>query len=141
MGGNEVLMQSVIRPLYIQRHPIYNDKYIIVLDPDFELFKDRLLNIYIIIARLLNLSYPNCLRYLRDQYGAQLIGKYQTSIDVLFDKSEELNALIRLLNTRLLLLEDEWKSPYIFKREEDGSITRTDFDNNNETNSGTFKAI
>lgn len=121
----------------LQRHPIYNDKYRL----NFNANDLTYVNTYIIVARLLGLTYANCLRLMRDQFGAQLIGKYTTDIDVLFDLTDEVIALKRLLNTRFALIIDEQKNPYIYKREEDGSITRTDFDGSNEVNSGTFKAI
>ena len=122
----------------LQRHPLYIDKYQIVMT---EQCPYQGLDVYVMFARLLGISYANCLRLMRDQFGAQLIGKYQTEVDVLLDSTQDIFVLIRLMNTRLALILDEKRVPYNFKREADGSITRTNFDGTNETNSGTAITI
>lgn len=122
----------------LRRHPLYLDKYQIVMT---ELCPYQDLDVYVIFARLLGISYANCLRLMRDQFDAQLIGRYQTEVDVLLDSIPDIFVLIRLMNTRLSLILDEKRAPYNFKQEADGSITRTNFDGTNETNSGTAITI
>ena len=54
----------------------------------------------LICARLFNLSYAQYLRMCRDCFGAEIIGKGSHYPVAYFKRSEELDALIKLLNAR-----------------------------------------
>ena len=61
-------------------------------------------NYHIMAARLMNLSFAQYLRFCRDCVGGELIGKGTMYPMVVFDKTPELVALVRLLNTRMNLV-------------------------------------
>lgn len=61
-------------------------------------------NYHIMGARLMNLSFAQYLRFCRDCVGGELIGKGTMYPMVVFNKTPELVALVRLLNTRMNLV-------------------------------------
>ena len=120
------------RYFYLEHSPVYQDKYIIRFDYDDNLFPTGTSGSYdVFISRLLNLSYANYLRYVRDRLGAQLIGKNNRNITVLFDNSLEVKAFINLINKRLEYVINEREFPYDYK-EENGEIEIIPFDGNED---------
>lgn len=55
----------------------------------------------VLFARLMNLSFPQYLRFCRDEFEAEVIGKHSTYPTVYFKKTAKTSALIRLLNSRM----------------------------------------
>lgn len=53
----------------------------------------------VIMARLFNLTYPDFLRYCRDNYGAVLVGKEGFTYMVFYDE-KKCDALVKELNKR-----------------------------------------
>lgn len=55
----------------------------------------------ILAARLMNLSYPQYLRFCRDEIDAEIIGKNSRYPVAYFKKTAKTSALVRLLNSRM----------------------------------------
>lgn len=120
---------------YLEESPIYKNKYIIRLNHDKFLFPTGTSGSYnVFIARVLNLSYADYLRYSRDRLGAELIGKQSRYVMAYYDKNQTTEAFIKLLNKRMEYIMNEHNFPYEYK-EENGEIKRIPFKNNNEDNS------
>lgn len=118
-------MSSFNKYFYLDESPIYHNKYLIRLHHDEFLFKTATRGSYnVLVARVLNLSYPDYLRYCRDRLGAELIGKNGLYVTAYFDNTPEVKQLVQLLNKRMDYIMDIHKSPYTYKTEEDGTITR-----------------
>lgn len=80
----------------------------------------------VLFARLMNLSFPQYLRFCRDEFKAEVIGKHSTYPTVYFKKTAKTSALIRLLNSRMnyVMWEREhpdWKehAEYVQKKKEE----------------------
>ena len=120
---------------YLDESPIYKNKYIIRLNHDKFLFPTGTSGSYnVFIARVLNLSYADYLRYSRDRLGAELIGKQSRYVMAYYDKNQATEAFIRLLNKRMEYIMNEHNFPYEYK-EENGEVKRIPFEDNNEDNS------
>lgn len=81
----------------------------------------------VLAARVMNLSYVDYLRFCRDQLGAELMGKNKKYVTVYFDKTPEVEAFVKLLNSRMDLIMKEQRDPYIYK-EVDGKVVREPID-------------
>lgn len=119
---------------YLDESPIYKNKYIIRLNHDKFLFPTGTSGSYnVFIARVLNLSYADYLRYSRDRLGAELIGKQSRYVVAYYDKNQATEAFIKLLNKRMEYIMHEHNFPYEYK-EENGEVKRIPFEQNNEDN-------
>lgn len=119
------------RFFYLDESPIYQNKYIIRLNHEKFLFPNGTNGSYsVIIARILNLSFTDYLRYARDRLGAELVGKNKRYVIPYFDKNQVTNAFIKLLNERMSFIMHEHKFPFNYKETEDG-IERVPFENEN----------
>ena len=120
---------------YLDESPIYKNKYIIRLNHDKFLFPTGTSGSYnVFIARVLNLSYADYLRYSRDRLGAELIGKQSRYVMAYYDKNQTTEAFVKLLNKRMEYIMHEHSFPYEYK-EENGEVKRIPFEQNNEDNS------
>ena len=120
---------------YLEESPIYKNKYIIRLNHDKFLFPTGTSGSYnVFIARVLNLSYADYLRYSRDRLGAELVGKQSRYVVAYYDKNQTTEAFIKLLNKRMEYIMHEHSFPYEYK-EENGEVKRIPFEQNNEDNS------
>ena len=120
---------------YLEESPIYKNKYIIRLNHDKFLFPTGTSGSYnVFIARVLNLSYADYLRYSRDRLGAELVGKQSRYVMAYYDKNQTTEAFVKLLNKRMEYIMHEHSFPYEYK-EENGEIKRIPFEQNNEDNS------
>ena len=119
---------------YLQNHPVYQDKYVIYFDCPTKYFPNGTSGSYdVFIARLLNLSYPDYLRWARDRLGAELIGKEKRYVTVLFNgNNSTVQVLIKVLNKRMEYIINEHDFPYQYK-EENGEVKRVPF-RKNESN-------
>lgn len=120
---------------YLEESPIYKNKYIIRLNHDKLLFPTGTSGSYnVFIARVLNLSYADYLRYSRDRLGAELVGKQSRYVVAYYDKNQTTEAFVKLLNKRMEYIMHEHSFPYEYK-EENGEVKRIPFKQNNEDNS------
>ena len=120
---------------YLDESPIYKNKYIIRLNHDKFLFPTGTSGSYnVFIARVLNLSYADYLRYSRDRLGAELVGKQSRYVVAYYDKNQTTEAFVKLLNKRMEYIMHEHSFPYEYK-EENGEVKRIPFKQNNEDNS------
>ena len=120
---------------YLEESPIYKNKYIIRLNHDKFLFPTGTSGSYnVFIARVLNLSYADYLRYSRDRLGAELVGKQSRYVVAYYDKNQTTEAFVKLLNKRMEYIMHEHSFPYEYK-EENGEVKRIPFKQNNEDNS------
>ena len=120
---------------YLDESPIYKNKYIIRLNHDKLLFPTGTSGSYnVFIARVLNLSYADYLRYARDRLGAELVGKQSRYVVAYYDKNQATEAFVKLLNKRMEYIMHEHSFPYEYK-EENGEVKRIPFKQNNEDNS------
>ena len=120
---------------YLDESPIYKNKYIIRLNHDKFLFPTGTSGSYnVFIARVLNLSYADYLRYSRDRLGAELVGKQSRYVVAYYDKNQTTEAFVKLLNKRMEYIMHEHSFPYEYK-EENGEVKRIPFEQNNEDNS------
>ena len=126
---------------YLEESPIYKNKYIIRLNHDKFLFPTGTSGSYnVFIARVLNLSYADYLRYSRDRLGAELVGKQSRYVVAYYDKNQTTEAFVKLLNKRMEYIMHEHSFPYEYK-EENGEVKRIPFEQNNEDNSWFIKTI
>ena len=120
---------------YLDESPIYKNKYIIRLNHNKFLFPTGTSGSYnVFIARVLNLSYADYLRYSRDRLGAELVGKQSRYVVAYYDKNQTTEAFVKLLNKRMEYIMHEHSFPYEYK-EENGEVKRIPFEQNNEDNS------
>lgn len=120
---------------YLDESPVYKNKYMIRLNLDKFLFPTGTSGSYnVFIARVLNLSYADYLRYSRDRLGAELIGKQSRYVIAYYDKNQDTEAFVKLLNKRMEYIMNEHSFPYEYK-EENGEVKRIPFEDNNEDNS------
>lgn len=119
---------------FLDESPIFVNKYVIRMDIDNECFPRGIRGSYdVLIARVMNMKYTDYLRYCRDELGAELIGKGRRYITPYFDKNQLTKLFIKVLNERMTYIMSERKSPFIYKEEDDGTITRVpiEIDENN----------
>ena len=101
---------------YLEESPIYKNKYIIRLNHDKFLFPTGTSGSYnVFIARVLNLSYADYLRYSRDRLGAELVGKQSRYVVAYYDKNQTTEAFVKLLNKRMEYIMHEHSFPYEYK--------------------------
>ena len=85
---------------YVDDTPYYPGKFVIRINHE----KFHLTNFKgscnCIPAKLMMLSYANYLRFCRDQYGAELIGKNQKYPQALFSDKSKAEVLVKELNRR-----------------------------------------
>jgi hypothetical protein len=120
---------------FLDDSPLYKNKYVIRFNVDLKYFPNGTTSSYgVFIARLLNLPYPEYLRYCRDVLGAELIGKGSRYIVGYFDDTPEVQLFIKLLNTRMAYIINERDFPYEYvdKGEE---VERVPFGSADENNS------
>ena len=131
MEGVDFIMKEYF---YLDESPIFKDKYVIRLNHDYFLFPHGTRGSFnVFIARLLNLSYAEHLRYCRDRLGAELIGKKTRYVVPYFDKNEVTKAFIKLLNKRMEYIMHEHEFPYEYREVEEG-VERVPFkENENNT--------
>lgn len=120
---------------YLEESPFYQNKYIIRLNHELFLFPHGTSGSYnVFIARLLNLSYADYLRYSRDRLGAELVGKNTRYVVPYYDNNASTSALIKLLNTRMEYIMNEHEFPFDYTEDNDGNVSRTPFVTTNESN-------
>lgn len=120
---------------YLEESPFYQNKYIIRLNHELFLFPHGTSGSYnVFIARLLNLSYADYLRYSRDRLGAELVGKNIRYVVPYYDNNASTSALIKLLNTRMEYIMNEHAFPFDYTEDNDGNVSRTPFVTTNESN-------
>ena len=108
---------------YFDESPIYTNKYILRLNIDNFLFpKGTNGSFNVFPARVLNLSYADYLRYVRDRLDAELVGKGTKYVVPYFDRNETTDAFVKLLNKRMEYIMEEHRHPYDYKEVEEGKI-------------------
>lgn len=122
---------------YLDESPFYKNKYVISMNHDLFLFPTGTTGSFnVFIARVLNLSYADFLRYCRDRLGAELIGKNRRYVVPYFENNQSTSALIKLLNTRMEYIMHEHEFPFEYAEDKDGQVIRTPFITPNENNEG-----
>lgn len=124
------------RYFYLEESPFYKNKYTIRLNHELFLFPHGTSGSYnVFIARVLNLSYADYLRYSRDRLGAELVGKNSRYVVPYYNNDASTSALIKLLNMRMEYIMNEHKYPFEYTEDKDGNISRKPFVTENENNS------
>ena len=124
------------RSFYLEESPFYKNKYVIRLNHELFLFPHGTSGSYnVFIARVLNLSYADYLRYSRDRLGAELVGKNSRYVVPYYNNDASTSALIKLLNMRMEYIMNEHKYPFEYTEDKDGNISRKPFVTENENNS------
>lgn len=119
---------------FLDDSPLYKNKYVIRFNVDLTYFPNGTTGSYnVFVARLLNLSYAEYLRYCRDRLGAELVGKGNRYMVPYFDDTPEVQMFVKLLNVRMNYIINEHDFPYNYE-EKDGEVTRTSFEVINEDN-------
>lgn len=120
---------------YLHYHPAYQDKYSIYFNFPIKYFPNGTDGSYdVFIARLLNLSYPEYLRWARDRLGAELIGKNKRYVTILFDvNNSTVQIFVKMLNKRFEYIINEHDFPYTYK-EENGEVKRIPFEEKKNEN-------
>lgn len=120
---------------YLDESPFYKNKYMICLNHDLFLFPTGTTGSFnVFIARVLNLSYADFLRYCRDRLGAELIGKNRRYIVPYFENNQAVLAFIKLLNTRMEYIMHEHEFPFEYTEDKDGNVMRKPLKMPNEDN-------
>ena len=73
---------------------------------------------FVLFARLMNLSYAQFLRFCRDEFDAEIIGKDSLYPSAYFKKTPKTSALVRLLNSRMNYVMWEREHPNWQEHEE-----------------------
>lgn len=116
---------------YLDDTPICKDKYVIRMNHELFPFPTGITGSYnVLIARLLNLSYADYLRYARDRLGAELIGKGEKYVMAYYNNTETVKQFIKLLNKRMEYVISERNDPFEYWEEENGEIVRIPFEKN-----------
>lgn len=107
-----------IKYFKLEEMPTQPGKYMITIDYSQapELYTKGSFNI--LPARLMGLSYANYLRFCRDLFDAEIIGKRNLYPIAVFQKNEGSLALLQLLNNRMSLVLWERDHPEWRKHEE-----------------------
>lgn len=85
---------------YVEETPYYPNKFIICVNHEkFNLTNFRG-SCNCIPAKLLMLSYANYLRFCRDNFGAELVGKNRKYPQALFKDKKQAEKLVKELNER-----------------------------------------
>jgi hypothetical protein len=114
---------------YLEESPIYKGKYLIRMDHDKFLFPTGTRGSYSVFpARVLNLDYATYLRYVRDELGAELMGKNSKYVIPYFEMDKNSKLLIKLLNKRMEYIMNEQEFPFEYKEDEEGNIQRIPFE-------------
>lgn len=120
---------------YLEESPSYANKYLIRMNHEMFLFPHGTSGSYnVFVARLLNLSFADYLRYARDRLGAELIGKNNRYVVPYYNNDLPTSAFVKLLNSRMEYVMNEHKFPYDYTEDKDGNVTRTPFTTMNENN-------
>lgn len=110
---------------YLNESPSNKGKYLIAVDSEDLPFESGMIGSYnVLVARLLNLSYAQYLRFARDILGADLVGKNFTYIIPYYKRSNELDQFIILLNKRMELVLQEREKRFIIERNEEGELIK-----------------
>lgn len=119
---------------YLEESPFYKNKYVVKMNHELFLFPHGTSGSYnVFMARVMNLSFADFLRYTRDRLGAELVGKNSRYVVPYFEKTATVLAFIKLLNTRMEYIMHEHEHPYDYVEDKDGNVTVVPF--NNESNS------
>lgn len=114
---------------YLEESPIYKNKSLIKVNIDELPFPNGFSgSMNVLISRVMNLNYPDYLRYARDRLGAELIGKGQKYVIAYFDDSSEVRLFVKILNKRMEYILKERNSPFEYTLGENNSILRTEFE-------------
>lgn len=114
---------------FLEESPYYEKKYTLRLKIDELPFPNGTSGSYgVLMARLLNLSYIDALRYVRDRLGADLMGKGHTYIVPYFENTPVVQQFVKLLNRRLQYTLDLLKDPYIYTRDENNRVARKEIE-------------
>ena len=123
---------------YLDESPVYHNKFLIKSNIEKMPFPNGTLGSFsVLVARLLNLSYADYLRYARDRLGAELTGKNNKYVIAYFDDTKEVKALVKLLNKRMEYIMFEQEHPYELIQKEDGTWEKIPFmeEKNEDTSS------
>ena len=117
---------------YLDESPLYQNKYVLRIHAEELPFPNGTNGSYnVLAARLLNLSYPDYLRYTRDRLGAELIGRGNKYVIPYFDAKNDVKMLIKVLNKRLEIIMFEREHPYDIIKDEDGTLVKVPFNEDN----------
>lgn len=114
---------------YLDESPVYKEKFLIrIKHENFEkFFPNGIKGSYNLMpARLLHLSYADYLRFARDVLGAEVIGKKHRYPVAFFNRSNELNQFVKLLNKRMEFINKYYERPHKLIKNEDGTIQKVD---------------
>lgn len=109
----------------LKESPFFANKYVISVNYNEDLFPNGTTGSYnILVARFLNLTYADYLRYARDQLGAELVGKGHLYVTPYFENTNEVRTLILLLNARARYVLKERTDRYVIKQGENGTLEK-----------------
>lgn len=91
---------------YVDETPYHEGKYVIYLNHELFHLSGFRGSCNCIPAKLMMLSYANYLRYCRDCFGAELIGKNQKYPIALFPDKKKAEELVKELNRRAAAVVD-----------------------------------
>lgn len=112
----------------LDNSPIYQNKYVLRFNMTECPFPNGTEGSYAVFpARLMNLSYPDYLRYTRDRLGAELIGKFNKYVVPYFDKTQEVLEFVKGLNLRMKTVMFEQEHPYELIKKEDGTLVKVSY--------------
>lgn len=110
---------------YLEESPYNKGKYMICLNHDEFPFEGGTNGSYnVIVARFLNLSYAQYLRFARDILGAELVGKNSLYVVAYYKRSNEVDQFIKLLNKRMELVMHERVLGYVIEKNAEGELVK-----------------
>lgn len=87
---------------YLEESVNYPNRYLIRLHHDLFRFPSGISGSFnILIARVLGVSYPDYLRYVRENFGAELVGVGHKYVLPYFENSEKVRIFVNGLNKRM----------------------------------------
>ena len=113
------------RFFFLDEAPMYKEKYILRMNHDKFNFPNGTKGSYgVLPARLLGLSYPDYLKFLRDVLGADVIGKNAKYPVAFLDKNETTRQFVKLLNAKMETIVYNIKHPYDIVENEEGALEK-----------------
>lgn len=110
---------------YLVADDSYANKFRICMNHEYFLFPtgtDGSYNVF--ISRVLNLSFAQTLRYMRDRLGAELVGKNCRYVMAYFENTKEVKAFVKMLNASMEYIMNVHNNPYVYITKEDGTIEK-----------------
>lgn len=113
---------------YLDESPMYKEKFLLRLNYDLIKFPNGTKGSYaVFISRILGLSYPDYLRFARDVLGAEIIGKGKKYPICFFNRSNELDQFVKMINKQMEKIDFDCAHPYDIIEDENKNLKKVNW--------------